>query len=265
MRDSTGLLDAPDQLRQRYREDGYVLLRQVIDPAEVMRLRAEYFKAFPPGYFKAGTDPGDGVFSGTVPEDLPDYGVRGHPAYEFVRSPGYQAFVGQPALMAVAGALLGGETQLVKRKVLRHYDRASGMASRAHVDRAYQVAPNGEVVTLWLPLGDCPLDTGGLVYLSGSHRRAADLDSFAARPTDRPDDTRPFSHDLAWTAQTLGGKWLWTDFRAGDVAAHCPDLVHASLDTVSDMMRLSTDIRFQRERAPVDPRWRVDWAADDGA
>jgi hypothetical protein len=41
--------------------------------------------------------------------------------------------------------------------------------------------------------------------------------------------------------------------------------VHASLDTVSDVMRLSTDIRFQRTQAPVDPRWTVDWAADDGA
>jgi len=265
MRDSTDLLQQPDLLRERYREDGYVLLRQVLDPAEVMRARAEYFSAFPQEYFKAGTQPGDGVFSGTPMAGLPEYGVRGHPAYDFVRSPAYEAFAAQPALAAVATAILGGEVQLIRRKVLRHYDRASGQASRAHVDRAYQVVPEGDVVTLWLPLGDCPLDTGGLIYLSGSHRQTARPVDAASPVTDRPDDPRPFSHDLAWTARELGGRWLWTDFRAGDVAAHCPDLVHASLDTVSDAMRLSTDIRFQRTQAPVDPRWTVDWAADDGA
>jgi ectoine hydroxylase-related dioxygenase (phytanoyl-CoA dioxygenase family) len=265
MRESTGLLARPDLLRERYREDGYVLLRQVLDPAEVMRVRAGYFSAFPAEYFKAGTRPGDGVFSGTAPASLPRYGVRGHPAYDFVRSPAYADFIGQPALAAVAAALLDGDVQLIRRKVLRHYDRASGQASRAHVDRAYQVAPDGDVVTLWLPLGDCPLDCGGLVYLSGSHRRAAPLDSAQPRVTDRPEDARPFSHDLRWTAEVLGGKWLWADFRAGDVAAHCPDVVHASLDSTSDVMRLSTDIRFQRAKAPVDPRWTVDWAADDGA
>ena len=121
------------------------------------------------------------------------------------------------------------------------------------------------MVTLWLPLGDCPLDCGGLVYLSGSHRQTARRADSASPVTDRPHDPRAFSHDLAWTARELGGQWLWADFRAGDVAAHNPDLVHASLDTVTDMMRLSTDIRFQRTQAPVDPRWTVDWAADDGA
>lgn len=265
MRESHDLLAQPSLLRERYQQDGYVLLRQVLNRAEVMRLRASYFEAFPHEYFKPGSLRGDGMFSGTVPAGLPPYGVLGHPAYDFVRSPAFAAFTGQPALAAVAAALLDGEAQLVKRKVLRHYDRASGQASRAHVDRAYQVAPGGEVVTLWVPLGDCPLACGGLVYLSGSHRSAADLARISQRVTDRPDDARPISHDLGWTARMLGGRWLWADFRAGDVAAHCPDIVHASLDTSSEMMRLSTDIRFQRARAQVDPRWRNDWAADDGA
>jgi ectoine hydroxylase-related dioxygenase (phytanoyl-CoA dioxygenase family) len=265
MQDSTDLLAEPDLLRKRYREDGYVLLRHVLDPAEVLRIRAAYFSAFPREYFKAGTQPADGVFSGTVPASLPEYGVRGHPAYDFVRSQAYEDFAAQPALAAVAAALLDGDVQLIRRKVLRHYDRSSGQASRAHVDRAYQVVPDGDVVTLWLPLGDCPLDGGGLIYLSGSHRQSTHAVDSASPVTDRPSDPRPFSHDLAWTAGELGGRWLWTDFRAGDVAAHCPDLVHASLDTVTDAMRLSTDIRFQRSAAPVDPRWTVDWAADDGA
>jgi hypothetical protein len=81
----------------------------------------------------------------------------------------------------------------------------------------------------------------------------------------RHDDPRPFSHDLAWTARVLGGRWLWTDFDAGDVTVHRADLVHASLDTTTEVMRLSADVRFQRTGTPVDERWMVDWSADDGA
>src|SRR5215471_12323857 len=91
----------PVEFTDRYfapMQDGYVLLRQVLDPAEVLRIRAEYFAAFPPEYFKAGTQPGEGVFSGTVPGGVPEYGVRGHPAYDFVRGPVYEAFAAQPAL-----------------------------------------------------------------------------------------------------------------------------------------------------------------------
>lgn len=27
------------------------------------------------------------------------------------------------------------------------------------------------VLSMWIPLGDCPIDRGGLIYLEGSHHR----------------------------------------------------------------------------------------------
>ncbi len=60
-------------------------------------------------------------------------------------------------------------------------------------------------------------------------------------------------------------RWLWTDFRAGDLTVHSPHIVHASLDTTTEAMRLSADLRFQRTGETVDPRWTKAWAADDGA
>jgi ectoine hydroxylase-related dioxygenase (phytanoyl-CoA dioxygenase family) len=263
-RDSTALLDDAARLRERYLEDGYVILRGVLDREEVLRLRAEYFSAFPAEYFKPGTAPRDGVFSGRTPEQLPPYGVPGHPAHDFVRSRSYAAFTAQPRLTHIAQTLMGEHVEPIRRKVLRHFDQASKQASRAHVDRAYPSGAGGDLVTLWLPLGDCPIETGALVYLAGSHR--ADLGALRRdRVTDRPHDPRPLSHDLAWTARTLGSRWLWTHFEAGDVAAHCPDLVHASLDTTTEAMRLSTDVRFQRAGSAIDPAWTRHWSADDGA
>jgi ectoine hydroxylase-related dioxygenase (phytanoyl-CoA dioxygenase family) len=66
------------------------------------------------------------------------------------------------------------------------------------------------------------------------------------------------------TARVLGGRWLWTDYRAGDVVLHSPHLVHASLDNTSDLMRLSADLRFRRTDGRPDDRWNSDWSADDG-
>jgi len=77
------------------------------------------------------------------------------------------------------------------------------------------------------------------VYLEGTHRtERASFDPLRL-VTDRPSDTRSISHDLAWVAERLGRRSLWADYRAGDVTAHSPHLVHASLHTTSDAMRLS--------------------------
>jgi Phytanoyl-CoA dioxygenase (PhyH) len=262
MRDSTSLLDDREALLARYRQDGYLLLRGVLDTGPIWRLREEYFSLFPASYLQEGTGPVAGVYSGH-PGDLPQYGVKGHPAHSFVRGQAFAAFTGQPELASLAAAVLGQPVTLIPRKVLRHFDQAAKQSSRAHIDRAY---PSGgdDMVTVWIPIGDCPVATGGLVYLSGSHRADKAVLNSRGATTDRPHDRRAYSNDLGWTADCLGGRWLWTDFRAGDVAVHGPDLVHASLDTTTAVMRLSADIRFQRAEAPVRSGWATAWAADDG-
>lgn len=268
MRDSTTLLGQPGPLRDRYEDEGYLLLRGILDPELVRSVRADYFAAFPPEYFKPGTTPAEGVYSGHTPPSLPPHGVPGHPAHAFVRSATFAAFAGQPGLADLAAIILDHPVFRLRRTPLRHFDSASGLASRAHTDQAYlsEAVSGADTVTIWIPFGDCPIESGSVVYLSGSHRldlRAA-IRHYAPR-TDRPDDPRPFSHDLAWTARVLGGRWLWTDFGAGDVAVHRADVLHASLDTTTEVMRLSADVRFQRTGTPVDERWMVDWSADDGA
>lgn len=254
----------PDRLREHYRRDGFVVVRGALDPATVRDLRRAYFATFPPGYLAEGTDPVEGLFSGRRPEGLPPHGVAGHPAHAFVRSAPFAAFIRQPALAEIARRLLGAPVQLLPRAILRHFDRSAPVASRAHADFRYLDEGSDQVVTAWIPLGDTPLATGGLVYQPGSHelppRRLAAL----RQVNDRPGDDRPLSHDLAWVAEQLGRPWSWTDYRAGDVAFHSPHVVHASLDTRTDAMRASIDVRFVAIGERTDPRWLVPWAGDDG-
>ncbi|MFL6163667.1 MAG: phytanoyl-CoA dioxygenase family protein [Jatrophihabitantaceae bacterium] len=264
MRDSTRWRGQPRLLRDRFREHGYLLLRQVLDRRRVLELRADYFGRFDPAMLAAGSAAMAGIFSGTLPAGLPEYGTAGHPAYDLVRTARFDAFTRDPELRRIAEILLDAPVELIPRRILRHFHRNSGKASRAHVDYDYLTGGGDQLLTAWIPLGDCPIECGGLVYLEGSHRVSREeLDTL--RPfTDRPSDQRPVSNDLGLTARTLGGRWLWADYRAGDVVLHGPHLVHASLDNTSDVMRLSADLRFRASDSTPDERWAGDWSADDG-
>lgn len=263
-RDVTRWRDDIELVRQQFRDEGYVLIRGALDREAVLDLRADYFARFDPVMLAAGTTPRDGVFSGVIPAGLADYGTAGHPAYDFVRSEEFDAFTRSADLRKIAETVLGGTAELLPRRILRHFDRATPRASRAHVDFDYMDHGSDRVVTAWIPLGDCPIECGGLVYLERSHTiPRAELEQLRDH-TDRPHDRRPISNDLSVTARVLGGRWLWADYRAGDVALHSPHTVHASLDNTSDVMRLSADIRFRRRDAQADERWSGDWSADDG-
>lgn len=47
---------------------------------------------------------------------------------------------------------------------------------------------------------------------------------------------------------------------------HSAHIVHAATDNVDegDVMRLSTDIRYQRSSEPIDWRWQEHWHDRDG-
>lgn len=264
LRDSSDLLSRPVALQARYADDGYLYLRGVLDRDAVLDLRAAYFAAFDAGYLRHGTSPDEGIFSGRRPTRLPAHGVPGHPAHAFVRSARFEAFAADPRLETLAAGVLGGPVARLPRAIVRHFDRSSPTASRAHVDYSYLDQGSDQLLTVWIPLGDCPPPTGGLVYLDGSHQIERSSFDCLRTISDRPGDTRAISHDLAWVSDRLGRRWRWADYQAGDVTVHSPHIVHASLDTTTAAMRLSADLRFLRQGQRADERWMQAWAGDDG-
>ena len=233
-------------------------------PTSIWKLREAYLALFGVGMCQDG-DTRRGEFAGACPLGLPAHGVQGHPAYDFVRSEAFRSFTALPALRVIAETIFEAPASLIRRTPLRHFIPGRRGASRAHLDRTYIEGVAADVVTFWVPLGNCPVQAGGLLYLEDSHK---DFD-FEAKvrggaPMDRSNDFRPLTHDLKWLADLTGRRWLSTEYKAGDVVIHCPSIVHASTDSQMDMMRVSTDIRFRRAGSASDPRWDNDWSADDG-
>src|SRR6185295_19376640 len=64
------------------------------------------------------------------------------------------------------------------------------------------------------------------------------------------------SHDPAHVQRTFGGRWLTTDFRAGDVLIIPMFTLHCSLDNRSprNRLRVSSDSRYQLASEPMDER-----------
>jgi phytanoyl-CoA dioxygenase PhyH len=221
-------------MRESFDKRGYILLRNALDRTAVLDLRAAYLGRFPDNLFKTGTDSLGRRFSGNYPLDLPPHGTPGHPAWAFVRGDRFRSFVAAERLQGLAEILLGGSAVRLRRTPLRHFLSGSKAASRAHIDYSYLDAGSAEIVTFWIPIGDSPLSAGGLIYLADS----TTLDFDALRrglPTDREHDARPLTHDLRGLADRTGKRWLWTDFTAGDVVAHSPFMVHASVNAQNDL------------------------------
>jgi ectoine hydroxylase-related dioxygenase (phytanoyl-CoA dioxygenase family) len=246
LRSSDDLAGDPEAMRARFEADGYVVRRGLLDRDEVLALRAAYYESH------ERRDPSR------------PHGVEGHPAHAFVRTEAFRRFAEQPALTGAAAELLDGAVLVLPRRIVREYRRGTNRSSRAHADHPYIDRGTERVLTAWIPIGDCPVAAGPLVYLEGSHQMDRGALTTLRAVTDRPEDTRALSHDLAWVSERLERRWLATDLRAGDVVFHSPHIVHASLDATTDEPRLSTDIRFIPVGDAADPRWSGAWSGDDG-
>ena len=125
-----------DDLRARYRAEGYVLLRKFLPASAVETLRDAYL-----GLYRAASAAG-GV--------LPGHGVKGHPAFEFVRGATFRRFVEQPVFRDFADRLTGAVAVPIRRTPLRHFPAGSGIASRAHIDGTYINGAPTDIVDHWL-------------------------------------------------------------------------------------------------------------------
>ena len=161
---------ADGRARAQLAAHGYVYLRGLLPRAQVLAMRERYFARFPTSFVQQG-DRRRAAFSGAEPQGLPPYGTHGHPAYDFVRLPEFCAFAEDPLLRGAAEATLGGPAERLRRTPIRHFLPGRPASSRAHIDGTYVQADAGDVVTLWVPLGDCPIASGGLAYLEDSHQQ----------------------------------------------------------------------------------------------
>ncbi len=265
-------------VRAQYAAQGYLWLKGVLDPREVLAFRRRYFAAYVEAgvpLIAPGTDPVDGIYDDA---EAPVDPVLSHKVTaEIVRWAEYEAFCLMAPIRRFYEMFFDGAPYLHKRKLIRHGKPGDRHCTGAHYDLIYLRGGTDRICTSWIPIGDVPVERGGLVYLEGSdpwgRRKEAE---FAARNRELSPEERIsaynknmktgwLSNDLASMADELDARWLIADYEAGDMVVHSPYMVHASTMNVdpSRRIRLSTDIRYQRVRDEIDARWANHWSLDD--
>ena len=263
------------QLREIYRAQGYLWLKQILPRHKVMDFRRRYFTAFlGSGLLREGSDPIEGIYSGG-PEDR---AAHQKCLMTVVRTAAYESFCLMDEIWMFYERFLEGAPYLHKRKITRHSRPLDKNCTGAHYDLVYLRGGTSNLCTSWIPLGDTPVALGGLVYLEGSDAwgRQQETDYQAKTASLSPEERVSaynrymdnggwLTRDLASLAERLDARWLIADYEAGDMVVHSPYMVHAStVNLASDgRMRLSTDIRYQRVQDEIDARWQNHWSLDD--
>jgi ectoine hydroxylase-related dioxygenase (phytanoyl-CoA dioxygenase family) len=264
LRRSDDIAGDEQALRQRFAEDGYLYLPGYLDREEVLAARRAITDRLAVAGWLDGRFPAHEAVAASTAE-----GATMAARARWCRdSAAVQRLLYAGRMIAFYTGLLGGP--------VRHFDytwmRAvrPGQGTAPHGDSVFMNRGTTELYTAWTPLGDISYELGGLIVLEGSHRQQGVKQDYGQRDVDtycsnHADADQYASGEKWWNGvlnenpaalrEQLGGRWLTTAFKAGDLLTFGMYTLHASLDNQSDRVRLSTDSRYQLASEAVDERW----------
>ncbi len=240
-----------EQLREKYRQNGYIWLKGFFDRDIILNFRSYFF---------------DTIFSG----------AKGF--FEIVSSQEYEDFCTMPRLWNFYQEFMEGRPYLHKRKIIRFTHPGQDHCTGGHYDLIYLRAGTDKFSTSWIPLGDIPVEMGGVIYLEHSDAVGRQMEAeFSVKNANLPPEERInaynrnmreagwISTNLVEMADRFKSRWLIADYEAGDMVIHSPYMIHAATQNHDPLnrMRLSTDIRYQRVDDPIDQRWAKNWVPGD--
>ena len=135
---------------------------------------------------------------------------------------------------------LFGETVLVHALAIPRniFPQRKEFTTPPHQDYVH-IQGTPETYAVWLPIGDVPLEMGGLSIASGSHQAGV-----------RPFKVSTGAGGLE-CSQSFDGHWVAGDFSAGDALIFHSLAVHRGLSNQTDHLRQSLDCRYSRASDPV--------------
>jgi hypothetical protein len=237
--DSTSLLPDPAALDARLAAEGYLFVRGLLPRAAVQDVGRRCREVAAAGGWLDPAHPVDlGVANRAAACTDPE------PRYVEVFRRLYvlealHTLKHHPAVVGFFERLFGEPVLVHPLFVMRNiFPQRPESTTPAHQDFVH-IQGTPATYTVWIPLGDCPLEQGSLTVAAGSHR----------------DGVREFrvtngSGGLE-VVDPLADRWRASPFTAGDVLIFHSLTVHKALPNLTDRLRQSMDARYQRLREPV--------------
>lgn len=235
-----------EELRAQMNEQGYLFFRKLVPEEAVLTVRHDVLELL----VQAGwADPTQPLMEGKV---MPGHKplTEGMPEYtavyrEVLRLPNFHNFPAHPALMAIADKLLDGEVFVHPRRIGRiTFPGSVAWATPPHQDYHY-IRGSVETFSCWTPLGECPRELGGLAIWPGTHTKGF-IEHTVQHPGAVGGRGVPVDESEA--------RWQTTDYQIGDALFFRSYTIHKALPNLApDLLRLSTDNRYQVKEDAIDP------------
>ncbi len=253
LRPSNDILEDAEALRERLADEGYLFFRALIDRDAVLEARREILLKYAiVGEIDAIHYPlMDAI--GSTQTFIDKVNLRAFT--ESVRSGlAYERVVTDDAVIDFYRRLFGGPVRPYDFRWPRFV--RPGEACGFHYDGPYMNRGTDRVYTSWIPLGDVPKEEGSLIILENSHKAEALLSGYARKDADK-DRFGWLSTNPLKLQERFGGRWLTSDFEAGDMLCFTMHTLHGALDNNSPIgrCRLTSDTRYQPAGEAVDTRW----------
>ena len=236
--DAAAMADDVEALRRTADENGYLYFPGLVDPNAIWSMRGMVTKVCQDlGWLAVGSRPQEGIVRPGLRvgdyED-PDYiTLQG----QILSLPEYTELGRHPAIIGVLEKLYDGPVATDRGSVCRVF--APGrpeLTTKPHQEYFY-VRGTTDLWIAWLPLGDCPLELGGLALLPGSNHQGL------------------LEHTGEGVAKYVAkipeeATWATGDLECGDVLMfNCLTVHQAGDNQTADRLRISADFRYQPQTA----------------
>lgn len=235
---------APEELRRRLDEDGYLFFRGLQDRERLRALRREMLAVLQKGGWLApGTDPMDGIadLEARCTEGDIEYTEVYHEVYKLEA---FHRAAHAPEVVRMMGSILGKPAMPLPQKVARlWFPQYLEHTTPAHQDFVH-FQGDFQTLTCWAPVGDCPRELGGLAVLAGSHH--------AGRVLDHHFSLGAGALDVELGSAERQREWHSTDYALGDTLIFPALTIHKALpNRTEDRLRISLDNRSQAIGDPI--------------
>ena len=236
LRVSNDISEDSDALRQRLDEEGYLFFKHLQDADALLNLRREMLTVMQEGgWLVAGTDPIDGI------ADVSQQCTEGDLGYtdvyhEVYKIEAFHRIAHRPEVVDMVAKIAGRPVMPHPQKIARlWFPKYTDHTTPTHQDFVH-FQGNFETYTCWAPVGDCPIELGGLAVIPGSHKVNHVLDHHFSLGAG----------SLSINEEDLHGQWHSTDYEVGDTLIFPALTIHKALPNVTeDRLRVSLDNRYQ--------------------
>lgn len=249
LRVSNDAMNDSVELRRRIADEGYLFFKRLQPPDKLLALRREMLTVMQQGgWLVPGTDPLQGIanISAQCTEGDLAYTDVYHEVYKlesFHRSAHW------PEVLDMVAKIMGRPVMPHPQKIARlWFPKYTEHTTPIHQDFVH-FQGNFETLTCWAPVGDCPIELGGLAVLPGSHKVNQVLDHHFSLGAGGLYVNVP---EQAQRHTELDVAWHSTNYEIGDTLIFPALMIHKALPNYTeDRLRVSLDNRYQAIGDPI--------------